>query len=494
MSYLKSVGTSIIYIGAFLAVITFVPGIPPNSKFTEYSVIAPKKLTDALAINGRLNNAEILFQGHLKGPEAFASYNGELYTGIHGGFIVKVTDNKIIPIVKFGKDCDGLWQESKCGRPLGLKFDDKGVLYACDAYYGIFKVDVKTGKYKEIINVAEPIEGKRPMIVNSLDIANNGDIYWTDSNVEFHLEDGIYTGLVNPSGRVFRYDAKTKKNQVLVDNLAFANGIALSKDEDFIIVAETFASRIIKYNLKGPNAGKWEIFAEGLPGMINSDNNSGFLVSLVIYADEEHPQLLQSVMPHPYIRRMSARLLTLLEAPFKCLQIYYPNYYTEKIIHYLGGFENILFLNTNIVTILRIDNKGKIVDAAYNTDGRISGISTAYIHNEFLWLGTPFSEYISRVPLKQAFPNLLIEEKQQFEKVKQTEKKINANINNQQKPSSATPTPNPTESKSFTTPSPKPVKSKPSSSTKKPQESKSSNKPSKISNQQKSSRSSETNS
>ena len=36
MGYLKSIGTSIVYIGAFFALITFFPGIPPNAKFAEY--------------------------------------------------------------------------------------------------------------------------------------------------------------------------------------------------------------------------------------------------------------------------------------------------------------------------------------------------------------------------------------------------------------------------------------------------------------------------
>jgi hypothetical protein len=297
--------------------------------------------------------------------------------------------------------------------------------------------------------------------------------------------------------RVFRYDAKTKKNQLLSENVAFSNGIVLNKNEDFIIVAETVASRIMKYNLKGPNAGKWEIFIEGLPGMpdnIDLDNNGGFLVSLVTYADEEYPQLAQSVMPHPYIRRMAARLLTLLEAPFKCLQTYYPNYYAEKAIHYLGGFESVKFFQSPIVTVLRIDTKGKIIDAAYATDERIGGVSTAYIHNDYLWFGSPFLEFISRVPLKQAFPKLLIQEKKQIEEPKLSEKKIKKDINTDKKPSSNTQTTKPVESKSFTTEAPKPVKSNPSTPSPKPQESKPSNKPKTSTNQQKSSRTDGTNS
>jgi sugar lactone lactonase YvrE len=82
-----------------------------------------------------------------------------------------------------------------------MKFDKKGALYVCDAYYGIFKVDVKSGKYERIIDATQPIEGKKPMIINSLDIASNGDIYWTDSSTEFNIQDGLYVMLANPTGR-----------------------------------------------------------------------------------------------------------------------------------------------------------------------------------------------------------------------------------------------------------------------------------------------------
>lgn len=41
---------------------------------------------------------------------------------------------------------DGLHEAELCGRPLGLSFDSKGFMYAADAYYGIFKVNVTSGK------------------------------------------------------------------------------------------------------------------------------------------------------------------------------------------------------------------------------------------------------------------------------------------------------------------------------------------------------------
>lgn len=82
-----------------------------------------------------------------------------------------------------------------------MRFDKKGNLYVVDTYYGIFKVDVATRKYKNIVNISKPIDGKVPKLPNSLDIADNGDLYWTDSNTDFLLNELILIMLSNPSGR-----------------------------------------------------------------------------------------------------------------------------------------------------------------------------------------------------------------------------------------------------------------------------------------------------
>ena len=36
--------------------------------------------------------------------------------------------------------------EPTCGRPLGMRFDKDGYLIVADAYLGLFKVNVVTGK------------------------------------------------------------------------------------------------------------------------------------------------------------------------------------------------------------------------------------------------------------------------------------------------------------------------------------------------------------
>lgn len=208
---------------------------------------------------------------------------------------------------------------------------------------------------------------------------------------------------------MIHFSAKTKKNTVLLENLGFANGIKLSNDESFIFVAETLTSRIIKYHLKGLKAGKSEIIIEGLPGLpdnIHSDNHGNFFVSLIVTADEENPQLLQSLSPHPYIRKLFVRLLTLLELPFKFFYKIYSDDCFKKVYLWIGHFQSFSFLMPRSAIVLRINEHGKILDILESRSGDISDISSAFILNNYLWLGSPFNDYLGRISMNQILPTL----------------------------------------------------------------------------------------
>lgn len=47
-----------------------------------------------------------------------------------------------------------------------------------------------------------PIEGVLPKLPNSLTIASDGIIYWTDSDTNFRLHDGVYTIFADGTGRL----------------------------------------------------------------------------------------------------------------------------------------------------------------------------------------------------------------------------------------------------------------------------------------------------
>lgn len=214
--------------------------------------------------------------------------------------------------------------------------------------------------------------------------------------------------------RFIRYKPAEKKTEVLLRGLGFTNGVKLSDDESFAVIAESTKSHVGKYHLKGPKAGQYEIILEGLPGLpdnIHSDGHGGFLVTTVLGASPEHPMLSQSLAPHPYIRKMISRLLHLLQMPFELIHRYYPNVHVEKIMHWIGSFHMAVTIDTmKRSVVIRFDGSGKILDvlSSDNTD-IITGISSAYIHNGYVWLGSPWNNHALRVPLKQAFPDLAVD-------------------------------------------------------------------------------------
>nr|AGL98097.1 hemomucin [Macrocentrus cingulum] len=475
MGYLKSLGTGFVWVCTFLAAVTFIPGLPPNVEFSAYSFKPPAAINEVM--DDSLNNAEKLFEGAVKGPECFDVYNGNLYVSTHGGELSVVKNNKLQLVARFGKKCEGLWEEEKCGRPLGFKIDKHGIAYVVDAYYGIFRVNVHSGKYEKIVDTSVPFDGKIPLLPNSVDVAQNGDLYWTVSTTEYKLYDLLQALLSNPTGRLMRYNAATKTNEVLIEDLAFANGVKLSDDESFVLVAETQASRVVKYHLKGSKRGSSEIFLAGLPGVpdnLHSDGQGNFFVPLVVPADEQHPLLSQSLAPHPNLRKMIVRLLTLIELPLKFLDEVYPNYYAKRVIHWIGHGESTLFMFPKWATVLRVDASGKVLNVLQNTDEKISGISSALPLDNYLYLGSPWNDYLARVPLDKALPQFsrpaaVKKEETVVPKKVPTTTTTTKPVTTTPKPTTTTPRPTTTTPEpTTTTPKPTTTTSRPTTTTPRP--------------------------
>lgn len=57
------------------------------------------------------------------------------------------------------------------------------------------------GNNVKLISKGQEIEGRQVKVPNSVAIANNGDIFWSDSSTEFELLDGVYDILADGSGR-----------------------------------------------------------------------------------------------------------------------------------------------------------------------------------------------------------------------------------------------------------------------------------------------------
>ena len=69
-----------------------------------------------------------------------------------------------------------------------------------------------------------------------------------------------------PNGRLVKYDINTGECSVFVDELFFANGIAVSPDDTYVLVNETMRYRVKRVYVRGPRKGDVELFIDNLPG------------------------------------------------------------------------------------------------------------------------------------------------------------------------------------------------------------------------------------
>ena len=213
------------------------------------------------------------------------------------------------------------------------------------------------------------------------------------------MNDGAFSFFANPSGRLVHYERKSGKLTVVLDNLWFPNGIALSPGEEFILVAETHASRIQKYYLSGAKKGQSEVFIDGLPGIPDNltPDEDGLWIALVVSADPSHPMLPQSLAPLPLLRRFLLRLLTLIEMPFQFITKFYPNTFTKSVAYKIGGFTAFSFTFPKRTTIVRADWNGKIIGSLHGFDQTVTQVSHVMEFNDHLYIGSPYNNFIAKV-------------------------------------------------------------------------------------------------
>ncbi len=104
---------------------------------------------------------------------------------------------------------------------------------------------------------------------------------------------------------MFRRDTRGDLS-VLIDGLAFANGVALADDESVLYVAETARYRIHRHYLTSSDAGKTDIFVDNLPGF--PDNLSYANDILWMAAPSPRQAVVDFLLPHPWLRHITHRL------------------------------------------------------------------------------------------------------------------------------------------------------------------------------------------
>lgn len=316
-------------------------------------------MTGPLAPNRELAGAELLGLGKVDGPEDTAvDAAGRVYGGTRDGRIVRV-----LP----GGEVETFAETG--GRPLGMMFDAAGNLVVCDAYKGLVSIDGKGA----ITVLATEAGGVPFMFTDDLDIARDGAIYFTDASSRFDLHGYLYDLLeARPHGRLMRHDPRTGTTRVLLRDLHFANGVALSKNEDFVLVNETYRYRIVRYWLRGPKRGTRDVFIDNLPGFpdnISSNRQGTFWLALFTVRND----MVDRIHPSPFLKRQLAKL---------------PRFLWPKPARY--GL------------VLALDESGKVTRSLHDPDGeRLFVITSAKEHGDHLYMGSLESDRIGKYRLRR---------------------------------------------------------------------------------------------
>ncbi|KAL9327188.1 hypothetical protein ACSQ67_007833 [Phaseolus vulgaris] len=264
-------------------------------------VALPIRLDSVVVVPARNDHArvgsEAVAVGHVEGPEdlAYDAASRVVYTGCEDGWIKRVTvnDSAVDSVVEN-------WINTG-GRPLGLTLLQSGELIVADAGKGLLRVSSE----KEVELLVDEFEGLKFKLTDGVDVAEDGTIYFTDASHKYTLNDAVIDILEGkPNGRFFSYNPATKKTTLLAQDLYFANGVAVSPDQQFVIFCESVLLRCNKYYVQGPKKGTIEKFCDvpGMPDNIHYDGQGQYLIAMFTAFTSE----LDLAFRYPFIRKIAA--------------------------------------------------------------------------------------------------------------------------------------------------------------------------------------------
>ncbi|MEU8548217.1 SMP-30/gluconolactonase/LRE family protein [Streptomyces roseoverticillatus] len=197
------------------------------------------------------------------GPEdVVVDAAGRVLTGTDDGRIRRIT----LPGPRGGARVEEIARTG--GRPLGLEALPDGRLLVCDAERGLLRVTPEAGGGTrggtEVL--VGSVAGVPLRFCSNVTAAADGTLYFTAASLRYGLRDW-QADIVEHSGtgRLLRLRPGGEP-EVLLDDLQFANGVALAADESYVAVAETGAYRLTRLWLTGPRSGVRDTLIGDLPG------------------------------------------------------------------------------------------------------------------------------------------------------------------------------------------------------------------------------------
>lgn len=295
----------------------------------------------------------------LIGPEAiWVEPDGSLITGLADGRIVQLK-----PLDETPKEL-----ANTGGRPLAIARHPDGRLYLTDAHRGLLALNTDG-----TIEVLSSHLGGVPFIfADDLAIDRNGVVYFTDASAHFSIENYKLDLLEHQkTGRVLKYEPATKTTSVVVSDLNFANGIALSPDESHVIVTETGGYQLWRVWVNGPKSGTKEPFGPVLPAFPDNLRRSPTRGVYWVALGAPRDPIVDLLDGSPALRGVIAKL---------------PESVQPKPVRH--------------AFVMAIDLEGKVVETLHDRSAdSYSPIASVVEHDGSLYLGSFVREGLARVKL-----------------------------------------------------------------------------------------------
>ncbi len=318
--------------------------------------------TGPFAVNNRLKGIETFAIAGNHGPEDIAlDAQGRIYAATHEGNIVRLDPD--------GSNSEN-WVNTK-GRPLGIDFDRQGNLIVADAFRGLLSI-TPNGEISELATIADGIPIR---YADDVDVAADGKIYFSDASTKFGAKEsgGTYEGSLldlmehGGHGRLIVYDPTTREAKTLLDGLNFANGVAVSHDQSYVLVNETGSYRVVRFWIAGQKKGQFETFIGPLPSFpdnISTGHNGRYWIAFV----SPRNSLLDNLSTKPFMRKVIQRM---------------PAFLRPKAVAY--GH------------IIAIDGSGQVVQDLQDPDGSYPINTGVTETEEYLYIGSLVTPVLGRL-------------------------------------------------------------------------------------------------
>ncbi|KAL0338874.1 UNVERIFIED_CONTAM: protein STRICTOSIDINE SYNTHASE-LIKE 6 [Sesamum angustifolium] len=309
--------------------------------------------------NGRLQEVIKLGEGQLKQPEDVAvDRTGVVYTATRDGWIKRLLRNGTWES----------WKQIESGSLLGLTTTTGGGVVVCDAEEGLLEVG------EEGVRVlVSHVDGAQIRFADDVVGSSDGTLYFSVASTKHSFRNWPLDMLEDkPYGQLLTYNPSSNIASVLLENLGFANGVALSANEDYVVVCETWKYRCLKYWLQGDVKGQTEILIDNLPGApdnIKLAPDGSFWIALL----ETIPNRLR------YVYRSRA---------FK---------YLIRAVPELGQW--VVGANKKAM-VVNVGSDGKIIRGFDDPTGKVMAFVTSALEFEgHLYLGSLHTDFVGKLPL-----------------------------------------------------------------------------------------------